>query len=364
MWSDLDSVSRSVVEWYHKHQPLCLLARAGFLLTRNPMRGSVKYEKPHLEFSQQLDLLSSRGLEISDTSAAEGVLRRLGYYRFAAYAYPFRQLLEPDAPRGSSVQHRTDAFVPGTRFEWIADLASFDRQLRLVLLEGLECFELALRVQVAYVLGRRSAFVHLEPEHLEQTALDVPSQSAGGTVYQEWSSKYEGLMHASEDFVTHYAEKYDGRLPIWVAIELLDFGALSRLLGFALQADRGEIGRSFGLANPNLIISASKVFNYLRNTSAHHSRLWNRALTYQIRAIPPVLAPDLAHLAQIVPAQQKKIYRPLAALAYVTRPIPGVDRSIAFKIRDLIDDFPKNSGLSPELHMGFLPGWRELPLWT
>ncbi len=326
----------------------------------------MKYEKPHLDFAQQLALLASRGLEVSDVDAAEGVLRRLGYYRFAAYAYPFRQPLGSDIQRGSSVQYRSDNFVAGTRFEWVAELAAFDRRMRLVLLDGLECFELALRVQVAYVLGRRSPFAHLEPEHLEQAALDTTSRTPGVTVYEEWSTKFMGLTRAaaSEDFVTHYSEKYDGELPLWVAIELMDFGALSRLLGFAAQTDRGEIGRAFGLGNPNLIVSASKVFNYLRNASAHHSRLWNRALTYQVRSVPPQLAPDLAHLGQIVPTQQKKIYRPLAVLAYASQHIPGVDRSIALKIRDLIDSFPKNGGLSPELHMGFLPGWRDLPLWT
>lgn len=327
------------------------------------MRGVVKYNKPHLTFAQQLDLLSSRGVEISDPVAAEGVLRRLGYYRFAAYAYPFREPLAPDAPRQTSVQHRSDTFIPGTRFEWIADLAAFDRRLRATLLAGLECFELALRVQVAYVLGRRSAFAHLDPTHLEPKRLAV-ERSPGVTVYNEWREKLARAERAAvEDFATHYAEKYDSEFPIWVAIELMDFGSLSRLLNFATQADRREIGAAFGLANPNVIDSVSKSFSYLRNVSAHHGRVWNRALTYEIRAIAPDLAPGLAHLSEIVPPQRKKVYRPLAVLSHVTREIPGVGSSIASQIRQLIEGFPKNGGLSPELHMGFVPGWRELDVW-
>lgn len=325
------------------------------------MRGVVEYDKPHLSFAQQLELLKSRGLIVDDATAAEGVLQRLGYYRFAAYAYSFRTPLSDDAQRQTSVQYRGDQFVEGTRFEWIAELAAFDRRLRATVLEGLECFELALRVQVAYVLGRRSAFAHLERETLDPVRIGTDTASG---VYGEWREKFDRARGAAvEDFITHYEQKYDGRLQIWVAIEVMDFGSLTRLLGFAPKADRREIGMSFGLGNPNIIESASKTFNYLRNVSAHHGRLWNRTLTYQIPRIPEDLAPALSHFADIPPTQQKKVYRPLTVLAYATQRIPGVSNAVTIELRDLVEQFPKNGGLSPELHMGFVAGWRDLNVW-
>lgn len=141
-------------------------------------------------------------------------------------------------------------------------------------------------------------------------------------------------------------------------------GLCHGLLGFAKKADRHEIGRELGLGSPRLIVSASKSFNYLRNVSAHHSRLWNRSLTYQVESVSPELAPLLAHLADMTPSQSKKIYRPLAVLAHSTQHIPGVDNSFTRDVRSLVDTFPKTGGLSPELHMGFVPGWRDLDLWA
>jgi len=48
------------------------------------------YNKPHLSFQQQLDLLKARGLEVTDDVAALAYLARIGYYRLSAYWYPLR----------------------------------------------------------------------------------------------------------------------------------------------------------------------------------------------------------------------------------------------------------------------------------
>ena len=53
----------------------------------------MEYSKPHLTYAQQLAQLRGRGLECGQTDVAENVLRTVGYYRFSAYAYPFRELL-------------------------------------------------------------------------------------------------------------------------------------------------------------------------------------------------------------------------------------------------------------------------------
>lgn len=46
-----------------------------------------RYDKPHLTFDQQLDLLTSRGLTVNDRNAALAALRAVGYYRLSAYLY-------------------------------------------------------------------------------------------------------------------------------------------------------------------------------------------------------------------------------------------------------------------------------------
>jgi len=42
------------------------------------------YEKPFLTFEEQVDLLGSRGLHISNYDQARADLQRIGYYRLSA----------------------------------------------------------------------------------------------------------------------------------------------------------------------------------------------------------------------------------------------------------------------------------------
>ncbi len=43
----------------------------------------------------------------------------------------------------------------------------------------------------------------------------------------------ERQARSDESFVRHFRERYDGRMPIWVVTELLEFGQVSRLYGGA-----------------------------------------------------------------------------------------------------------------------------------
>lgn len=47
--------------------------------------------KPWKSYEEQLDLLISRGLVVTDRSRALDYLQRIGYYRLSGYWYPFRE---------------------------------------------------------------------------------------------------------------------------------------------------------------------------------------------------------------------------------------------------------------------------------
>ncbi|EJI85482.1 Abi family protein [Alishewanella aestuarii B11] len=49
------------------------------------------YSKPWLSYNEQLALLESRGLLITDRAAALEYLERIGYYRLSGYWYAFRE---------------------------------------------------------------------------------------------------------------------------------------------------------------------------------------------------------------------------------------------------------------------------------
>lgn len=108
------------------------------------------YERPWKTFQQQLDLLISRKLEVTEEAAALNYLQRIGYYRLSAYLYPFRVFrIEPNPETGMLETVKKDEYVANTHFSDAVNLYIFDKKLRQLMLDALERIEVALRVDIA-----------------------------------------------------------------------------------------------------------------------------------------------------------------------------------------------------------------------
>lgn len=325
----------------------------------------MQYNKPHLTLQEQVEKLASRGLSIPDRDRASRFLETVGYYRASAYAYPFRELLATGTERETSVQYRGNTFVVDAQFSWIEDLWRFDRDLRLLILDAIETVEIALRSKVGYHLGLRDTFGHLRATKLDNARTAEPDvDDPGREMFEVWRERFESHQARaakSEDFIKHYVQKYDGRLPVWVATEIMEFGQLVRLLGFMTDSDQSRISTDVAAISGAVFVRWMKVTNYVRNVSAHHARLWNRSLTYKIGRVPDNAAP-LTHLNDDA-VRRSRVYGICALLAYLTSAI-RVEDGWTNRLVALLDRFPSGLPLAPESHMGFPPGWRELDLWA
>lgn len=252
-----------------------------------------QYDRPWKSFEEQLGLLRERGLRIDDEASALTWLRRVGYYRLSAYWYPFRVFRhEQDAKTGVIRTQRTDQFVAGTCFTDAVELYLFDRRLRVLLSDALERIEVSLRVELAYRLGRSDTFAHLHADSLHPSFRERRFGDTGQTAFDAWQQRYGGLVARSkEDFVKHYHERHGQDLPIWVAIEVWDFGAVSQLLAMARVPDQAAIAQRYGITDWKAFSSWVRSLSYLRNLVAHHSRVWNRNMVSEPK-MPTADVPD------------------------------------------------------------------------
>lgn len=236
------------------------------------------YARPWKSFADQLALLQARGLHVHDEARALAWLQRVGYYRLSAYWYPFRIFRhEQDAATGVIRSVRTDDFTPETTFSDAVDLYLFDRKLRGLLVDALERIEVSLRVEVAYRLGKVDTFAHLHEKNFHPKFRDRRDPRSSKTIFTVWQQKHQGLVQRSkEDFVKHYREKHGPHMPIWVAIEVWDFGAVSQLLSMMKVPDQQAIAARYGVVDWKVFASWVRSLSYLRNLVAHHSRVWNR----------------------------------------------------------------------------------------
>jgi len=171
---------------------------------------------------------------------------------------------------------RKDEFYSNTHFSDALNLYVFDKKLRTLAFEALECIEVAVRVDIAHQLGARDTFAHHTINEFHNGIANRVNLSTKKKRFDEWQEKYGSLVDRSkEDFVKHYRQKYGQDLPIWVAIETWDFGAMSQLYAIMKVPDKTKIASKYD-TDWKVFESWLRSLNYLRNLVAHHSRVWNR----------------------------------------------------------------------------------------
>lgn len=325
----------------------------------------VEYTKEWLSTDQQIERLREHGLEIAEDEPAEDVLEAIGYYRLTGYLYPFRQSEtyrdENERPRIRVLSE----FTQGTTLAQAKAIIDFDRRLRMLVLDGLERVEIAVRMRMGYVLGRRSAFGYEDPTLFTSafTADKTDIRGPKPSKHVQWLQKVRDRQAGSdEQFVEHFRTKYDDRMPIWALTEILELGHLSVLYRGLNQVDAAEIADAFNVPTKRLMSSWLASLNYVRNVAAHHARLFNRKLQYAPARPTAGQIPLLDHLRASEDA--KRVYGTYNALAVTAYLLTTIDPDAEWTTRlaELFRSFPTSSALTIE-SLGVPDQWATLELW-
>lgn len=324
-----------------------------------------EYTKKWLPLDRQIDQLITRGLEVDDREHAESLLQSIGYYRLTGYLYPFLESERYVDDEGRERTRVLNKYRPNTALPHAVSIIDFDRELRMLVLEAVERIEVAVRMRTGYILGRSSAFAHEDPEHFDRsfTRSLTDSRDPQPSRHVQWLQRVKDRRDRSdEQFVSHFRRKYDDHMPIWAVTEILELGHLSTLYRGMLQPHAEELATAFGVPRKKLMGSWLASLNYVRNVSAHHSRLFNRKLQNAPGRPPVGLIPLLDHLRDTdAPKGEFGTYNALAVIAYLL-PAIHVESTWAQRVAELFDRFPTSPGLTIQ-SMGVPANWTSLDLW-
>lgn len=229
-----------------------------------------QYSGVHFSFDAQLVRLKKRGLGCSDEVKAVDFLKYISYYSFSDwYLSPFIQGFDSSGK---------PKYNPRYNFEDGVKLYLFDAELKILCLEVLKVFELKLRTQIAYVLGRygKNGTGHL----CSAQYLGVDSDDKD---YKDWMSDYtRKITKGSKDdsLVSKWKEQWGDAsdIPIWVAVESFDFGMTAKLYKMMAPKDKATVQKEFrGLATYNFEDVIERM-QTLRNVSSHYAPLWSKGL--------------------------------------------------------------------------------------
>lgn len=189
-----------------------------------------EYTKPWNSLEQQVDKLADRGVDVAPHEHAISLLNTVGYYRLTGYLYPLRRSEQRTHDDGRVETTILSGYRSGASISHIAQVIDFDRRLRLLVMDGVERIEVAARMRVGYVLGRRSPFAHLDAETFIPSFVSLRTDDATGWLtwpskHTEWLQRVAQRRDSSDEaFVPHFREKYDGQMPIWALTEVLELG--------------------------------------------------------------------------------------------------------------------------------------------
>jgi abortive infection bacteriophage resistance protein len=321
----------------------------------------IPYAKPYLPVADQVCLLQARGMHISDIKKVEHCLQRVGYYRLSGYWYPFRHKEILKDARGREENRTFDAFRPQTEFSTVFDLYVFDKKLRLLFLDAIERIEVGLRVDIALQLGIQGALSHRDAASFNSYFSTVDEET-GVTPHAKFLEKLDiAASRSKEDFVVSFRSKYSTDMPIWMCIELWDFGMLASIISGMRSSDLQVLADRYSLPRRNLLVSWTQSINFVRNICAHHGRLWNRPLVQQPS---PTRLAETGLLDHLVADSysQRRVYAVAAVLQYLLRTIHPAS-TWPVRLHNHLATFPIAQGISVR-HMGFPEDWERLELWS
>ena len=219
----------------------------------------MEYSKNPLTYDEQVDLLISRGLRV-DRETLIQILKNVNYYRLTGYLYPFRKNFG-----------EKDEFLEDTSFSTVWRHYTFDRQIKLLLLDAIERIEIALRTRIVYYFVHSfgqfgylnfNNFPYLKKDQYDNFCLKIKDE----------------LERSNEVFISHFFEKYGDKHempPLWIVCELFSFGQLLTFYRGVSKEIKRELSRDLKI--PDVVLFSWLIcLNNIRNSCAHHARVWNK----------------------------------------------------------------------------------------
>ncbi len=228
--------------------------------------------KNFLNHQEQLSRLATeKNLTIENRAYAEEMLKQIGYFPLiSSYKSPFKN-------------PTTGKYRDGTRFEDLVYLYKFDENLRELFLKYILKIECHLKSLIAYYFtekyGDRQA-AYLNPDHFT-TAPGRRSQ-----VLYMVDQLARLLSEGNDSRYIEERKKSYGNVPLWVLINGLTFGMLSKLYSVLTPDLKVKVSKNFPGVNEKQLEQFLSVMTKFRNVCAHNERLFSYQANRDIPDMP------------------------------------------------------------------------------
>ena len=304
--------------------------------------------KPFLTFQTQISFLEqNKNLLVKNHDYAETMLKQIGYFGLiGGYKTPFKN-------------PTTQKYNDGTRFEDIVALYQFDENLRELFLKYILKIERHIRSLLSYHFTEK----HGESQSMYLNAANYNSNPRYMNDIHRLITTLDNLANRNSDYpyINHQRQAY-GNVPLWVLINGVSFGTLSKFYEYTTQDIQSKVARNFEKVNQRQLEQFLSVMTKFRNVCAHGERLYS----YQTRNDIPDTA---LHQKLSIPkngTQYSMGKHDLFAIVIAFRYLLPNDDFIRFKtsLAKIIRQYLNSHGALNEStlykYMGFPANWNKI----
>lgn len=219
----------------------------------------MKTKKEFKNLFEQIEILKSKGLIITDEERTRDILFRENYFFINGYR---RLFLKSETDR---------RFIDGVCFEELYSLFLFDREFRNIIFKNILIIENNLKSIFSYQLSKKYGIKekeYLKPDNFTSDHSKV-KQVNDLISKMKRQIRVNGRQHAA---TLHYLSNY-GYIPLWVLVKVLSFGIISELYAILKREDQKIIADYYGTTPEELTNYLAIIANY-RNLCAHEDILY------------------------------------------------------------------------------------------
>lgn len=214
-----------------------------------------------LTYEQQIDkLLSEKMLSVPDKEYAAKTLEQLSYYSLiGGYKKPFKH-----AASGN--------YKHGVTFNEIVALYYFDEALRTLFLRYILHIERYMKSIISYHFCEK--YGEHQQEYLNPSNYTLTKKNTSDVHKLIYSIQKAISLPSRYTYITHHANKY-GNVPLWVAMNALTFGQVSKLYQYIPNDVQYKISQKFSHVSERELHQFITVIARCRNICAHGERLFS-----------------------------------------------------------------------------------------
>ena len=228
--------------------------------------------KPFLTYPQQIQKLKDKNLTITDDAAAAITLHHYGYF---ALISGYKDLFKNPT---------TKDYRDGTTLDDIVALYRFDEQLRELTLRYL--LQVERHIRSAYSYAFCSQFGESQNSYLDANNYNLMGRINPREVQKLITRHLQPFLSHTTDYpyIEHHKQIH-GNVPLWVLINALTFGTLSKMYALSQSKIQAAISKEFVGVREKQLGSMLEVLTKFRNVCAHNERLYDFSVIDK-RAIP------------------------------------------------------------------------------